>query len=246
MTSSRGLRDRTATRTELSTEPMPFPPILHAAAHLITKSANTNDANETLTSVLTARLSKYYAERGVPEVDYDKTDLSAVQLQTVKEALFVILQVNDALVLEESGQPEEAAIQTEVPAIGTRDISNLRTLISIVFKWGTDALLGSVVSSLTTPSPPRVREPTYVVDLTGDPEDYKELCTLTHRLLSIVLPSGHRGQLSQSFVANLLLTRHLGDILKPCIVLGWLPKALSKPSSPVQDDIRPLTMRLLS
>ena len=220
-------------------------PILRAAAHLVNKPALTNDTNENLNSVLSARLSKYYAERGVPEVNYDKTDLSAVQLQTAKEALFVVCRVHDALALAETDQPEKATIQTEIPTLGTRDVSNLRTLISIFFRWGTDALLSRVAQNWTTnllsKSPSAA-----VIDLTGGPEDYKELCRQTYQLLSLVLPSGHKGQLSQSFIANILLTRHLGDVLKPCITLGWLPKALSTPSLPVQDDIRPLTMRLLS
>ena len=224
---------------------MALDPIFRAAAHLVNKSALTNDANESLNSVLNARLSKYYAERGVSEVNYDKTDLSAVQLQTAKEALFVVRQVHDALTLAETDQPEKATVQTEIPALGTRDVSNLRTSISIVFKWGTDALLNRVAQNWTITPLPKSSSAT-LVDLTGGPEDYKELCGLTYQLLSLVLPSGHRGQLSQSFIANLLLTRHLSDVLKPCIALGWLPKALSTPSLPVQDDVRPLTMRLLS
>ena len=225
---------------------MTLDPILRAAAHLVNKSTLTNNANENLNSVLSARLSKYYAERGVPEANYDKTDLSAVQLQTAKEALFVVRKVHDALTLAEANQPERANIQTEIPALGTRDVSNLRTLISIVFKWGTDALLDRVVPNWTTTPLSKTQASATIADLTRGPEDYKELCNLTYRLLSVVLPSGHRGQLSQGFVANLLLTRHLSDVLKPCITLGWLPKALSTSSLPVQDDIRPLTMRLLS
>jgi len=225
---------------------MTLDPILRAAAHLVTKSTLTNNVNENLNSVLSARLSKYYTECGVPEVTYDKTDLSAVQLQTAKEALFVVRQVHDTLVIAESNQPEKATIQTEIPVLGTRDVSHLRTLISIVFKWGTDALLDRVVPNWTAPSSSMAQGSTSVVDLTRSAEDYKELCDLTHQLLSVVLPSGDRGQLSQSFVANILLTRHLSDVLKPCITLGWLPKALSAPPFTVQDDIRPLTMRLLS
>lgn len=225
---------------------MTLDPILRAAAHLVDKSTTIHNTNETLHSVLSARLSKYYIERGVREVDYDKADLSAVQLQTAKEALFVVRQVHNALELAESTHPEKATIQTENPDLGARDVSRLRTLISIVFKWGTDALLGRVVLSLTTPSSQKYPAPASIIDLTRGPEDYKELCDLTFQLLSVVLPSGHQGPLSPDFVANMLLTRHLSDILKPCIVLGWLPKSLSLASFPVQDDIRPLTMRLLS
>ena len=225
---------------------MALDPTLRAAAHLVNKPTPTNHANEKLQSVLSARLSKYYTERGVPEVEYDKTDLSVIQLQTAKEALFVVRQVHDALTLAEADQSEKGTVQTEIPALGTRDVSHIRTLISIVFKWGTDVLLDRVAPNWTTPTSTKAQGPASIVDLTRGPEDYKELCDLTYQLLSIVLPSGHRGQLSESFVANILLTRHLSDVLKPCITLGWLPKALSKPSTPVQDDIRPLTMRLLS
>lgn len=225
---------------------MTLEPLLRAAAHLVSKSTTAHNASETLSSVLGARLNKYYTERGAPEPDYDKTDLSTVQLQTAKEALYVVRQVHNALELAESNQFEKAGVQTEIPALGIRDVSHLRTLVSIVFKWGTDVLLGRIVPNLMTSSPQKSRVSASIVDLTRGPEDYKELCDLTSQLLSVVLPSGHRGELSQNFTANLLLTRHLSDILKPCIVLGWLPKTLSGPSFPVQDDMRLLTMRLLS
>ena len=225
---------------------MTLDPILRAAAHLVNKSTTAHNANETLNSVLSARLTKYYIERGVREADYDKTDLSAVQLQTAKEALFVVRRVHDALVLAEPNKPEKVTIQTEIPALGTRDTSHLRTLISIVFKWGTDVLLGGVVLNLTTSSSAMPQVSGSIVNLTRGSEDYKELCDLTFQLLSVALPSGHRGQLSLGLVADILLTRHLSDMLKPCIVLGWLPKTLSSASFPVQDDIRPLAMRLLS
>jgi hypothetical protein len=225
---------------------MALDPILHAATHLVNKSTTTHNTNETLNSVLNARLRQYYSDLGVREADYDKTDLSAVQLQTAKEALFVVRQVHNALELAEQNQPEKATIQTETPILGTRDASHLRTLISIVFKWGTDALLGRVVLNLATSSSQKSQAFASIIDLTRGPEDYKELCDLTFQLLSVVLPSGYRGPLSPDFVASTLLARHLSDLLKPCIVLGWLPNTLSSASFPVQDNIRPLTMRLLS
>ena len=169
-----------------------------------------------------------------------------MQPQTAKEALFVVRQVHDTLTLAETNQTEKVADQTEIPALGTRDVSHLRMLISIIFKWGTDALLDRAVPNWTTPALPKAQGSASIVDLTRGPEDCKELCHLTYRLLSVVLPSGHRGQLSQSFVANILLTRHLSDVLKPCITLGWLPKALSTPSTPVKNDIRPLTIHFLA
>ena len=226
---------------------MTLNPILRAAANLVDKSTTAHNANESLSAVLNARLSRYYAERGVSEVDYVKTDLSSVQFQTAKEALFVIRQVHNSLVFAESDQPEKATNQMEIPpALGTRDASHLRTLASVVFKWGSDALLDRIAPDLMASSSPGPQVPVSVVDLTRGRADYEGLRDLTHQLLTVVLPSGHRGGLSQSFVANLLLTRHLSDMLKPCIVLGWLPKALSTPSRPVQDDLRPLVMRLLS
>ena len=41
---------------------MALDPILRAAAHLLSKSTPTDHANESLESVLSARLSKYYGE----------------------------------------------------------------------------------------------------------------------------------------------------------------------------------------
>ncbi|KAF7352810.1 RTP1-C1 domain-containing protein [Mycena venus] len=61
---------------------------------------------------------------------------------------------------------------------------------------------------------------------------------MVSRLMSIVLPTA-----SPTFVTTTLLNRHLDQLLRPCIAIGWLPKSLVSDSAP--GSIRSMTMRLL-
>ncbi|KAJ7904493.1 hypothetical protein B0H14DRAFT_2663092 [Mycena olivaceomarginata] len=117
-------------------------------------------------------------------------------------------------------------LDAEDAPVGTRDLAELRTLVAIAFKWG--------------PWPGKVeRTSTQIIDLTNAPEDYQLLCSMLSRLLRIVLPTT-----SPTFVTTTLLNRHLDQLLRPCIAIGWLPKALASDSAP--ESIQPATNRLLA
>jgi hypothetical protein len=83
-----------------------------------------------------------------------------------------------------------------------------------------------------------------IIDLTTTPEDYRQLSSFLVRILALLLPDGLHGRLPQTLITTTLLDRHLTDILKPCIALGWLPKSLSSEGTPTLDEIRPKIMRL--
>src|ERR1700729_2723542 len=165
--------------------------ILHAGSFLIdpTRSALPPD----LQGLLVSRLAQYHAALD------DKHDISAststleeLQLETAQEALFVVERVQQILTADSSstsstseGQNQETtngAPPEGAPVIGTRDLAQLRTLLSIAFKWGVEPLLVLVAStwsskpSLTVPPGPKV------IDLTTTPEDYRRLSSLLVRL----------------------------------------------------------------
>jgi hypothetical protein len=135
---------------------------------------------------------------------------------------------------------------SEVPLIGTRDISQLRTLLSIVFKWGTEPLLAYIQVAWPAARNAHVPSGSKILDVDDASQSYAKLTTITRRLLSLLFPRGVHGTIPQTLITSTLLNRHVTDLLRPGIALGWVPKALSTGPLSVVDDFRPLVMRLMS
>jgi hypothetical protein len=198
-----------------------------------------------LRAVLLTRLAQYRAHRGLPECDRDDFSLEQAQEETAQEALSVVESVQRILdhdAGDVSPQSKEGE-PSEIPLIGTKDISQLRTMLSIVFKWGTEPLLAHVqvvwpASGSTTGSK--------LLDVDDAPQSYAKLTTMTRRLFSLLFPRGVHGTVPQTLITSTLLNRHITHLLRPGIALGWVPKALSTESFPVVDDLRPTIMRLIS
>ncbi|KAI5893359.1 ARM repeat-containing protein [Schizophyllum commune H4-8] len=162
----------------------------------------------------------------------DASSLEEVQRTTASSALRVIEQVQRIL----DSSPSDEAV------IGTRDIGHLRTLISIVFKWGTEPLLAAVMPLWPLKSS---KSRSRFQDISSAGNTYSQLATMASKLLSLVFPCGMEGKVAETAITTTLIHRHLVDLLKPCVTLGWLPGSIATPATPVQDNIRPLVMRLL-
>jgi hypothetical protein len=191
-----------------------------------------------LKSVLVHRLSRYYDRRGSGSIS-DSKSLEETQFITAREALSVICRVQNVL----GGADTDATGTTDIPLIGTRDLGEIRTLLSVVFKWGVEPLLSKVVlawPSRRAPSGPRI------IDLTTSAEDYELLSSFVADLMILLFPRGLQGGISQTLITTTVLERHATDILRPCITLGWVPKSIASESRPPLDTARSFTMRLLS
>jgi len=134
----------------------------------------------------------------------------------------------------------------EVPLIGTRDISQLRTLLSIIFKWGTEPLLAHIQVVWPSRGDNHAQSGSKILDVDNASQSYVKLTSMTRRLLSLLFPRGVHGTMPQTLITTTLLNRHTTDFLRPGIVLGWVPKALSTESFSAVDDLRPFIMRLMS
>ena len=205
-----------------------------------------------LQDVLTSRLSQYYATLGRGKVN-DTGTLEAVQLHTALEALHVVEEVQslvgskkpDAIGTSAREQASEENAPEEL--LGTRDLAQLRTLLSLVFKWAIEPLLARVSASIPSIVPGgRRRTEVNIIDLTSVPEDYQLLSSILSRITRMVLPSGIRGPLNATHITSAIIDRHLADLLKSCLVLGWLPKSLSSESVLPLDDLRPILMHLIN
>ncbi|TFY76301.1 hypothetical protein EWM64_g7711, partial [Hericium alpestre] len=231
---------------------------LDAGALLI----HTEDASKPadLRSILSSRLLQYRLRVGFPAHDYATSSLDEVQQETALEALDVIEHVQQILDEDAGLNPplrppteEETASRRlqedtpgEMPRVGTRDLMQLRTLLSIVFKWGTEPLLARIQPAWPGKQTSSVYRGPKLIDLTNTPEDYALLVSLMKRLFALVFPRGVQGTIPQTFITKTVLTRYVTELLKPGITLGWVPKNLSSEAMPVIDELRPLAMRLLS
>ncbi|KAI1789539.1 hypothetical protein LXA43DRAFT_1075305 [Ganoderma leucocontextum] len=224
-------------------------------ATILTGPSASSDARPNdLKSILSRRIADYHAFCGdiVPLSD---TSLESVQLDTAIAALVMLEPLHERLKDPDqsvqvspqgSGSPEEKSPKTNPTLIGSRDMALIRTLISIVFKWAVEPLLQRVVAAIPSTSASNVARGARIIDLTGLPQQYSLLVSLTSRLLALPLSGGSTLPLSKSVVTATLLNHHLSELLLPCIVIGWLPKSLSSDSMPTGDVLRPQVMYLLS
>lgn len=197
-----------------------------------------------LRSSLENRLTQYYARRGTGSVS-PSDSLEKIQLITAIEALSVVGRVQRILSADILNEPPDDALNAsgQPLLIGTRDLGQLRILLSIVFKWGIDPLMARVLSawpSKTTSHGPRI------IDLTTASEDYTLLSSMSTHLMDLLFPGDPSLRLPETLITVSILNRHLTDLLKPCITLGWLPRSLASPSRRPLDAIRPRVMRLLT
>ena len=79
------------------------------------------------------------------------------------------------------------------PAIGTRDLAELRMLISIAFKWAVEPLLDRVARSWPAGS-------SSGIDLTSLANDYNLLLHLTARFMGLIFPSGVQGRMPPTLI----------------------------------------------
>lgn len=211
---------------------------LHDGLNLIQTDPETSEQNHNLKSVLKSRLSQYYSSRGEGWLQENIDTVRDAELLTAREALNVVERIQKLLGIEDDAT---------VPVIGTRDLSQIRTIMSLVFKWGTQPLLNRIQEAWPTQfSEPTASSSSGAVDFSDVSKDYSLLSELTLRVLGLLLPDGVHGSLPKSLITTTLLRQHLVDVLRPSLALGWLPKSMNTESMPVVHAIRPLIMRLLS
>ncbi|KAK0230500.1 hypothetical protein IW262DRAFT_1338785 [Armillaria fumosa] len=206
---------------------------LQAGAFLL-ESPSSPTSSSSLQSTLKSRLSQYYDCLQQPQTFDDSTPVEEIKQVTAEEALSVVGCVQRII----GGQDSE----DDVPLIGTRDIAQLRTLLSIVFKWGVEPLLSRIVVALPTPSTSKKVQ----IATENTLKDYELLCKLINEILILLFPSGVQSRLPQTLITTTVLSRHVADVLKPAIVLGWLPRSLTTKHMSPLENVRPLVIRLLS
>lgn len=193
--------------------------ILHAGSFLLDISG---PVEHDLKNVLVRRLTQYHEILGSSPPSLDT--VQDAQLETAQCALHIVERVQCLL-----DNPDP-------PAIGTRDLNTLRTLLSLIFRWGTEPLYTHLSPSF--PSKPTASTPK-IIDLTNTPADHATLSELLSRLMSLLFPDGPKSTPPQTHISSTLLARHAVDLLRPSMALGWLPSA---PVEPLRSSV----LRLLA
>ncbi|KAF8812411.1 hypothetical protein BYT27DRAFT_6419485 [Phlegmacium glaucopus] len=217
--------------------------LAEGACLLETSSTPTNSLD--LKSVLRSRLLKYYDclenQDGVKKLRESST-LEEVQLLTAKEALSVVQKVHNILDIEDAktdGTPDQ------VPSIGTRDLAQLRTLLSLIFKWGIEPVFNRVALALPGPPINTTNAGAKIVDVSQNSDDYRFLAEFVTSVFLLIFPRGVQGQISQTLITTTILSRHVSDLLNPSIALGWLPEPISSSSLPIIHEMRFFVIHLL-
>lgn len=201
---------------------------IFAHANCLTASEPAPD----LKGILFTRLSRYYSLKCAnfpDELQPEQLSLEDLQRLTAKEALNSVLGIQGILEQNSSGACDGAAL-------GARDLAQLRILLSIVFKWGTEPLLTSCLLNQS----PEAATGRKTVDYGPISSQYESLVEFAVSLMGILFPNGSGGSLANTHISAILINRHLVDLLRVCFALGWIPKSWAVGS------LRPVTLRLVS
>lgn len=207
-------------------------------ATLLGTASPASGANN-MEMILRSRLRAYYDRLHTPEQISETMNLEDLQMLTAREALGVLKRVQT--ILDAESNLESNGSTNQPPSIGTRDLAQLRTMLSLAFKWRAEPLFTRIKQEwpIATSHGPKI------IDLTVDSEDYRNLSNLILSVFSLVFPEGPEGRISQTLITTTILTHHVVDLLLPSISLGWLPESLSSASMPTLHEARPLVTRIL-
>ncbi|KAG8918949.1 hypothetical protein FRC01_001559, partial [Tulasnella sp. 417] len=187
---------------------------------------NKKKIGSTVVDVLKSRLLELPSGSGLPSNIVGETQdyiqgLTTAQVEemTGDASLWVIDQVNQMSLADKVDDP---------PSIGLRDLSTLKTLVAIAFRWAINTRLDRVLrhwshlsSDTAGTSPSGLVE---VDPLTDIKNVYDSLSGKTQRLLLPLLNSQQTSPPTENRpIAFLIIPQHVTPLLKACIALGWGP-----------------------
>ena len=208
-----------------------------------------------LKDILQSRLVEYHQRLGrstsTVTSAHDNRSLEDLQSETAHEALYIVEHVHNLLIkaLDDTvlKQPDSSTAPRDALLIGARDLAEIRTLLSITFKWGTELVLDRLPASTWSKKQMLKAQPKRdLIDLTTTADDLRLLASLLSRILNILFSSGREHSISQTPIANIILTRHMADILGAAVCIAWLPKSLSISSALDIKNYQEYITRLLS
>jgi len=204
---------------------------LLADAGVLVETSSDAKPQPTFTSILKKRLVAFYNRKNDSTAITTLENLTSrdeLELLTAREALSLLCRIQTMVdvgserLLSNDSHPEPSLL-------GTRDLAKLRTLLSLVFRWGIDHIYAQVSESNDIAA--------------SNDEDFCLLADLTASTLSLVFPDGPQGRVSQTLITSMMVARHIQDLLLPSIGLGWSPE-VSKKLTHDMPDFRSAVTRL--
>lgn len=121
----------------------PLATVLKAGAIVAGVEAKTSNSSG-LPELLHARLERL--DEALDDIPRSRpSDLQSLQLDTAFASLYVLERIHTILALHDAEYINETSVP---PLIGMRDMTQLRTNLSIVFNWGTELLFTRILPSL--------------------------------------------------------------------------------------------------
>lgn len=218
--------------------------LLSAAAILSGSEPKTQSLD--LATILASRLARAHE---LLQKDQDDNisgrSLQAVQYMTARESLHLLEKMQS--VLDHDDNPPSGS-GSSPPLLGTRDLSYIRTLLSVIFKWGVIPLMLELELNLPghqAHGSPISGEPR-IIDLTERLLDFEDLPVITLRILRLLFgPTKVR----QTWITTSILSQHAADLLAPCLVVGWAPRQVYDVSvsiSQYSKDVMSFAIRFLN
>ncbi|KAF8681443.1 Required for nuclear transport of RNA pol II C-terminus 1 [Rhizoctonia solani] len=204
--------------------------LIHAGSLLAGNSKGRgDDASKTLQDIAISRLHEFNSVTSqIPNLalsldEINEKDLGELKSLTAQKSLGILEHIQALLREHDVDLPADNR-ESNSPqiALGTRDLTVLRTLASVVFGWGTTPLLVALYPQVGSLSTGNLPDKSILIP---------EINLLTVRLVSLIWPSdGGAGTSSQStrpfpsHITKILTTSHVVDILRLGISIGWLPE----------------------
>ncbi|ELU45902.1 nucleolar protein [Rhizoctonia solani AG-1 IA] len=204
--------------------------LIHAGSLLAGNSKGRgDDASKTLQDIVISRLHEFNSVTSqMPNLalsldEINEKDLGELKSLTAQKSLGILEHIQALLREHDVDLPADNR-ESNSPqiALGTRDLTVLRTLASVVFGWGTTPLLVALYPQVGSLSTGNLPDKSILIP---------EINLLTVRLVSLIWPSdGGAGTSSQStrpfpsHITKILTTAHVVDILRLGISIGWLPE----------------------
>ncbi|KAF8490277.1 hypothetical protein JB92DRAFT_3010158 [Gautieria morchelliformis] len=218
--------------------PQPLSTLISAAAVLSGSEQKTARSLD-IATVLKSRLARTHEILQQDGFDkFSEVNLEVLQYITAKESLRLVEMLQSSL------DPDDYALSSpgsSSPLLGTRDLSYVRTLFSVIFRWGVAPLLTEFELIRPGRQAPETGEP-HIIDLTERELDHEDLPLVMLRLLK--LPFGPT-DLRQTWITS-ILSQHAVDVLTPCLVVGWAPKPMSDSFARHAKEVRSLTIRFIN
>lgn len=138
-----------------------------------------------------------------------------------------------------------------------RDIAQLKTVVSLVFKWSIEPLFSASLKSLSSGNSARIQE----ITTSSQQRPIGNLSSVIRRIFKLIfrqpplacLPStsaqgAAESSVSQTHITQTLITRYATDILRPAVFLAWYdrlqPEALD--IKELLNHVKACTIRFLN